>query len=181
MPAGESNELATTASEQPEAGQIAKSYRALRSMTKEPVYVDPGLATRCIGATQAEVDKERKVWGPHAHTAVKIYMNELAADAFGKPNVRYPVGAIIVKEKKAVPYVSPADPRKEISANDGVGGMIKRPAGYDPAHGDWEYFYFEDADKVESGKMNSCIQCHGGAASKDYVFGDWEKGNDWGS
>jgi len=54
--------------------------------------------------------------------------------------------------------------------------MIKRRPGYDPAHGDWEYFYFEDANKVESGKMNSCIQCHSGAADKDYVFGGWARG-----
>ena len=29
--------------------------------------------------------------------------------------------------------------------------MIKRPPGYDPQHGDWEYFYFEQPTTVESG------------------------------
>jgi hypothetical protein len=116
------------------------------------------------------------VSGPHAQTAISIFMNEVAAEAFGKPNTTYPVGSVIVKEKKALGYLSSTQPGEKAKANDGVGGMIKRPPGYDAAHGDWEYFYFEDANKVESGKMNSCIQCHRGAAGTDYVFGDWKRG-----
>jgi hypothetical protein len=164
------------ATDQPDVRQIAATYHTLRPMTKEPVFVDPGLAMLCRGATQAEVEAARKVSGPHAHTAVTIFMNDLAANSFGKPNVTYPVGSIIVKEKKALGYWSTTQPREMTTANDGVGGMIKRPPGYDPAHGDWEYFYFEDPNKVESGKMNSCIQCHTGAARKDHVFGNWAAG-----
>jgi len=163
-------------SDQPDVSQIAATYRTLRSMTKEPVFVDPGLAMLCRGASQAEVEAARKASGPHAHTAVSIFMNDGAASAFGKPNATYPVGSIIVKEKKALEYRSATQPGEWSKPNDGVGGMIKRPSGYDPAHGDWEYFYFEDATKVESGKMNSCIQCHDGAAGKDYVFGGWAGG-----
>jgi hypothetical protein len=49
-------------------------------------------------------------------------------------------------------------------------------AGYDPLHGDWDYFYFVDAAKVESWRNGSCVQCHQGSAGKDYVFGGWGKG-----
>jgi hypothetical protein len=81
-----------------------------------------------------------------------------------------------VKEKKALGYRSTTQPQQMAKANDGVGGMIKRGAGYDSAHGDWEYFYFEDARKIESGRISSCVQCHTGAANKDYVFGGWASG-----
>ena len=175
-PTDEITKPSHTASGQPDVGQVAATYRTLRAMTKEPVFVDPGLAMLCRGATQAEVESARKISGPHAHTAVSIFMNDVAADAFGMTNAKYPVGSIIVKEKKALGYWSTTQPEEMAKANDGVGGMIKRPPGYDPAHGDWEYFYFEDANKVESGKMNSCIQCHSGAADKDYVFGGWARG-----
>jgi hypothetical protein len=159
----ESAQPSRSASDRPDVLQVAKIYRTLRSMTEKPVFVDPGLAARCSPATQAQVDAARKISGPHAQTAVSIFMNDLAADTFGKTKPIYPVGSIIVKEKKALGY----------SASDGVGGMIKRSPGYDSAHGDWEYFYFADANKVESGKMKSCIECHIGAAGKDYVFGGW--------
>ena len=166
--------------EEPNVRQIADTYTTLRAMTRKPVFVDPELAMLCKGATQAQVEAARTRSGPHAHTAVSIFMNDLAADAFGKTSgsvAAYPVGSIIVKEKKALGYWSTTRPRDERTrANDGVGGMIKREPGYDPAHGDWEYFYFEDPDKIERGKIGSCVGCHGGAAARDYVFGGWARG-----
>ena len=146
---------------------LAATYRSLNKITKEPVYVDPGLALRCAGASEAELEAASKTFGPHAHTAITIYMNDLAAGVFGKANPTYPVGSVVVKEKKAI----------MTQGNDGVGGMIKRSPGYDPAHGDWEYFYFEDPGKIESGRMVSCVQCHSGAAGTDYVFGSWARGD----
>jgi hypothetical protein len=55
----------------------------------------------------------------------------------------------------------------------GVGGMVKRAAGFDPAHGDWEYFYFEDPAHIESGAIATCTGCHASARATDYVFGSW--------
>ena len=145
-------------------------------MTKQPVFVDPDLAMLCRGATRAEVEAAREVSGPHAHAAIRIFMNKLAADEFAKPTPAYPVGSIVVKEKRALAHRSTTQPGGMTQATDGVGGMIKRPPGYDPAHGDWEYFYFESPAKIESGTMSSCVQCHSGAAGKDYVFGGWAGG-----
>src|SRR5262249_23493173 len=71
-----------SASEGADVRQIAATYRALRRMTKEPVFVDPILAMLCRGATEAEVDSARKVSGPHAHTQVTIFMNDAAAETF---------------------------------------------------------------------------------------------------
>jgi hypothetical protein len=51
--------------------------------------------------------------------------------------------------------------------------MVKRAPGFDSAQGDWEYFYFDDPSKIESGRMASCIECHRTAKQTDYVFGLW--------
>jgi hypothetical protein len=53
--------------------------------------------------------------------------------------------------------------------------MVKRSSGYDAKHGDWEYFYFENPAKIESGRISSCVQCHDSAKKQDYVFGTWRK------
>lgn len=156
---------------------IAKGYKRLNSMTKEPVFVDEDLALLCRHVQQVEVEEARKFNGPHAHTTIVIYMNGSAAEAFQKRARAYPVGAVIVKEKTGMPYdIQDSKGQKtRTQTRDGVGGMIKRAQGYDPDHGDWEYFYFENAAKIESGKIASCIRCHEGAARTDRVFGDWAR------
>jgi hypothetical protein len=161
----------------PDAEELARSYDNLTLITKEPVLVDPQLASLCVGISQQAVDDARKRYGPHAHTSVKIFMNEIAAEAFRDGATAYPVGSVIVKEKLGLEYdlVDAGGERERNAAKtaSGVGGMIKRAAGYDPEHGDWEYFYFEDPTKVEHGKIASCVECHRGAAATDYVFGGW--------
>jgi hypothetical protein len=145
----------------PDPREIANSYATLRQMTTEPVQVGRGMIAMCAPAAPAGAAPDKTArYGPHADGSIRIFMNDLAADAFAKPARPFPVRSVIVKEKQ---------PREF-----GVGGMIKRPAGYDPDHGDWEYFYFDDDPaKLESGKLTSCAQCHHRAAGKDYVFGDW--------
>jgi Cytochrome P460 len=167
--------LASPAPAQPRITDVAKDYQKLTSMTKEPVFVNPTLAMLCKGASQAQVEEAARTFGPHAHTAVRIYMNTLAAEAFKNDAGTYPIGSIIVKEKRGLGYDSDRSTDERAETHSGVGGMIKRGKDYDPDHGDWEYFYFEDATKIESGKITSCVQCHAGAAAKDYVFGNWAK------
>ena len=142
----------------PSVEEVARDYRSLQLMTPKPVQVNAAFARLCRGLTQEEIDDVKKEYGPHFMATVKIYMSESAATAFGKPNPRYPVGSIVVKEK-----------------DRGVGGMIKRPPGYDPEHGDWEYFYFDQPAKIERGKISSCVACHAGAQDRDHVFGDWSR------
>ena len=153
--------------------RIAASYGSLRSMTSEPVLVDADLARLCTVATQAALDAARERSGPHALSAVRIYMSDAAAKEFVEINPRYPVGSVIVKEKVRW---GAADDAGGNPPRNGVGGMIKRAPGYDPAHGDWEYFYFEEAAKIERGRIESCIRCHRRAADTDHVFGDWAGG-----
>jgi hypothetical protein len=168
---------AAASAQPPDVRRVAETYRNFRPMTREPVLVNPGLAMLCAPVTAGQADAARKASGPHAQTAISIFMNDLAAGAFGKPDPAYPVGSVIVKEKRAIgprPATRPHEPARP--PIDGVGGMIKRPAGYDAAHGDWEYFYFGDSAKIESGRISSCVQCHSGAAGRDYVFGEWAGG-----
>ena len=117
-------------------------------MTPKAVFANPEFARLCVGASRVDVEGARKTEGPHAHTAVFVYMNEPAARAFPAKGAKYPVGAVVVKEKHGLLYRGDG-PGRDLRTPDGVGGMIKRPAGYDPEHGDWEYFYFEKADRIE--------------------------------
>lgn len=153
--------------------EIATSYADLTLMTPEPVFVNPELAMLCVGATKEMVDHARIDKGPHANCSVKIFMNGLASTAFNYKTT-YPVGAVIVKEKNMLGYQSKTDTEWQGTGN-GVGGMIKREKGYDESNGDWEYFYFETPSSIESGRMKSCIDCHGKARTTDFVFADWAK------
>jgi hypothetical protein len=166
----------TTTDAQPSVSDIAGSFTNYRRITKSIVYVNPGLAMLCAGVTKEMVDAERIKYGPHANTGILIYMNKLAAGAFGTNATVFPVGAVIVKQKTMGGYLD-KDGKLVRGAGTGVGGMVKRAAGYDPGHGDWEYFYFEDAGKIESGRISSCVQCHESAKGKDYVFGTWSETN----
>jgi hypothetical protein len=154
----------------PSVSEIAGSFTNYQLITRGVVLVNPEISMRCAGASKTEVDAARNKSGPHANTGILIYMNKLAAEAFNTNASVFPVGAVVVKQKWML--------GGDHDANTGVGGMIKRSAGYDPEHGDWEYFYFEDAKKIESGRISSCVQCNESAKSKDYVFGTWKKTGD---
>lgn len=149
---------------------LVSGYSSLRKMTDNPVYVPRSFALRCRLPTSDEVERESKASGPHAFTAIQIYMNDLAASHFKHPAGPYPVGSVIVKEKLSVGRASGASLRKD-TPYDGIGGMIKRPSGYNPETGDWEFFYFEPPNSLQSGPLPSCAQCHIHAQSSDYVFG----------
>ena len=155
----------------PQVSKIATDYKHLLAMTDGPVFVNPEFAVLCTGVTQQTVEYGSLRTGPHTNTTVRVYMNALAAKAFREGPIPYPVGSVIVKEKEGLQYYMPD--RSEAKLHNGVGGMVKRAPGFDAAHGDWEYFYFEDPSKIESGKIATCVKCHDGAAAKDHVFGDW--------
>ncbi|MEX2215987.1 MAG: cytochrome P460 family protein [Phycisphaeraceae bacterium] len=128
--------------------------------------VDGGLSRLCRITTNADIEQVKKANGPHAMHWIHVFMNDAAGKAF-EDKAAYPVGSVIVKRKLR------DDDEKRLDT--GVGGMIKRSPGFDPQHGDWEYFYYENPAKIEHGKIASCVQCHRLAAKTDYVFGHWAK------
>jgi Cytochrome P460 len=150
----------------PQVSEIARNFTNYQRMTKDPVDVDPWVAMLCRGLTPEMVEQIRLKSGPHALMKILVYMNQPAALAFQNNQGSYPVGAVIVKQKQ-----------KSYISGEGVGGMVKRANGYDPENGNWEYFYFEDVNKIESGKIASCIKCHASVKNQDYVFGNWSKPN----
>jgi len=158
----------------PSVAEIAVGFTNYSQITKSVVHVNPTLAMLCRGASKVEVEVARIRFGPHANTGILIYMNKVAADAFATNASAYPIGAVIVKQKSIHGYTDKGG-QPVHDADTGVGGMVKRPPGYDPNHGDWEYFYFEDTKKIESGRISTCVQCHTSAKDKDYVFGTWRK------
>jgi hypothetical protein len=165
-----------TSSHSPKVTDIATNFTNYHQVTAAPVYVNPELAMSCIGASLGQVEEAREKHGPHANTAITIYMNDPAVKTFPARTQPYPVGSVIIKRKSIHGYnMGNSSNRVQPAANTGVGGMIKRPPGYDPANGDWEYFYFENPKKIESGRIASCVQCHVSAKGSDYVFGSWQR------
>ena len=163
----------STVTQEVQVQDVARDYAKLTAMTPKAVLVSPRLVMYCRGISQSEVEAAAKTLGPHAHTSVRIFMSDQAADAFRLKAQSYPVGSIVVKEKQGLGYWGDNQVNRGAKTHSGVGGMIKRAKGYDRDHGDWEYFYFEDPAKIESGKIASCVQCHAAAAEMDYVFGKW--------
>lgn len=160
------------------AQTIADTYRELTMRSDGYEIASAGLAVLCAPGTS--VSELCKLLGAHAQHYNAFYMNDLAYQALQK-QTSYPVGSIIVKEKvhqdaKEIPEGPEpgrfTDRPKTIS---GIGGMIKRAPGYDPKHGDWEYFYRDQNNKLESGIISSCVNCHRLAAKTDYVYGRWAK------
>lgn len=156
---------------QPTIAAIAAEYSSYRRMTGADVVVNPELSTLCIGVSRHHVERARKTKGPHAHSAIRVFMNDSAAQTFTRGSGVYAPGAVIAKQKTLL-ATRDAQPATRAIQN-GVGGMVKRAPGFDPAHGDWEYFYFDDATKIESGRIVSCRACHEDAKKTDYVFGTW--------
>lgn len=159
---------------QPSVKQIAAEHLTYEKLTREPVAVNPWLAMLCRGASKSEVEKQRLQHGPHAHSMIEIRMNPLAAAAFKAGAKTYPVGSVMVKTKSYHSYVNDQG-KMETPIKNGVGGMVKRSSGYDPNHGDWEYFFIDDVAKIESGRLTSCRNCHDTAKASDHVFGTWSR------
>lgn len=168
-----SSEPAAGETGQVTVAEVATNFTAFSQMTEGEVFVNPELAMLCVGASEKMVKEAADKHGPHANTSIRIFMNDSASAAFEAGTEPFPVGAVIVKQKAILGFREEASREWVRKAENGVGGMIKRPPGYDSANGDWEYFYFEDQGEIESGKIQSCIDCHQEAKSTDFVFGSW--------
>ncbi len=89
----------------------------------------------------------------------EIYINAPLREALPIPSRIAPDGSIIVKEN------FDADKKP---TNVTVMAKVK---GYDPEHGDWFWASFDPEGKVKAaGKLASCIACHEGMKSNDYVI-----------
>lgn len=136
-------------------------YREFKRLTAQPRSVAPLTAVLCRPPDKGILEKERAVTGPHTRVSVHIYANPSAAEAITANAPELPEGAVIVKEKLSLK-----------AAVTDVGGMIKRARGYDPANGDWEFFFFTPGGDFTTGRLANCIGCHSGG-KRDHVFSVW--------
>ncbi|MGY8642306.1 MAG: cytochrome P460 family protein [Verrucomicrobiales bacterium] len=163
------------AGDAPKAEAVLKSYQTdFVKMTEKPHRVNAGIFMHCRRVPAANLEEMLKEdFGPHFLTNIDIFVDEKGAVELKKETKVLPVGTVIVKKKTKTEYFTSR--LVSVEGVDGVGGMIKREAGYDPENGNWEYFYSDEDGNVTSGKMENCIKCHQKAAETDYVFGTWLK------
>lgn len=141
---------------------VASFYREFSRLTTEPHLVAPLTGELCRTPPKELLEEERRMTGPHHLWSIHLYANPQALSAVTNRHAVFPVGSVIVKEKLLDDKVS------------GIGGMIKRAAGYDSPNGDWEYFYYGKPREFSSGRLKNCVDCHRGAKTKDHVYSVWD-------
>ena len=133
---------------------------SLKLLTPTPHVVSKRIAELCVAAPPPDLlAAEVARAGPHANVRVNLYISAGAATAITRADRRFPVETVIVKEKLSSEGTVTA-----------VGGMIKRARGFDPEHGDWEYFYADKSGGFSKGLLANCVQCHAKANSSDHVY-----------
>jgi Cytochrome P460 len=148
----------------PTLAEAMQEYRGWMKRQAAPRQTSAEIFSLCRLPSLAETKFTESVHGKDL--ALLDWLNEAAARgiaAGGKP--AFPVGAAIVKQK-----LLGLDADAKVAA---LGIMVKRQSGFDPAHGDWEFGYWEQTPGLKSGSeaANSCGGCHKGSPT-DFVFID---------
>jgi len=144
---------------------ILDDYHSFAPQTPEPVSVSGYIFGLCRSPTLPETEFLQSIHGDGRY--LQDWANPLAAQALVSHAPTFPAGAVIVKEK----YAGPKAVKPDLVA---IGLMIKRAPGFDPAHGDWDYAYYEPALGIVQTEEQStyCATCHAGAAATDFVYVD---------
>ena len=132
-------------------------YRAWTRVNSEPYRIAPEVNALCAPAKSIPAS-------PHAGAYIDVYVNDTGRAAMlTKGDVTFPLGTVIVKEKRAAER-SPEPTLLTV--------MVKREAGYNPAVGDWEFAVVDGAAArvEERGRLASCMRCHSALSRSDFVF-----------
>jgi hypothetical protein len=161
--AGQAGEAgATNAGDALEAARAA--YRSWRQRTDEPLNISAEIFSLCRSPTAAE---QAFVASEHGDELYLLdWLNdEAAAGVDAGATALFPVGAAVVKEK----LVRDGNDYSLVA----LGLMVKREAGFDPAHGDWEFGYWQAEGGMSSGASTNlhCGACHA-SSTTDFVFLD---------
>lgn len=99
-------------------------------------------------------------------TFAVIYANDLAKMVIEKEIANFPVGSIIVREKRET--ATSETPQSVIA-------MVKRERGFSKETNDWEFFSFEAKDfKLRKRETTGdCAKCHIQAEKTDWIFRDY--------
>jgi hypothetical protein len=144
--------------------EVRQGYKSFTQRTDEPEPISSEIFGLCRAPSAAEQQFAESVHGKELY--LLDWLNEEAQAGYAeKGNAAFPVGAAIVKEKLVRSGTS-----YEVAA---LGIMIKRAAGFDSAHGDWEFGYWEPAAGLVAGASEAtyCGACHA-SSSTDFVFLD---------
>ena len=133
----------------------------LTRITATSIKVDPPYAALCKYPHAAAEQS------PHDSSYIHVYMNVPGINALNTGMTNYPVGTIVLKEKKRTP---------EQMIPSLFTGMIKREKGYHPEAGDWEFFAANGRGDliVARGKISSCLDCHSRYQKTDYLTERWK-------
>jgi hypothetical protein len=161
-PAPPSDDSATADPRADFQAMIAR-YKSWSSPNPEPIDVSSYIFALCRAPSPLE-----KAFSTSEHgnrRSIREWDNDLARASLGDSG-KYPFGpgAAIVKEK--------------LVRDDGgfsvvaLGLMFKRGPGFDAAHGDWDFAYWEEGSGLLNGAVQSahCGDCHTAARDTDFVF-----------
>jgi hypothetical protein len=142
---------------------MISQYKIWSSPTREPIAVSSYIFALCRAPTPLEQAFSTSEHGNHR--LIREWDNDLALASMGDSG-KYPFapGAAIVKEK-----LVRGDGGLSVVA---LGLMFKRGPGFDAAHGDWDFAYWEQGSGLLSGAAQSahCGDCHTAARGTDFVF-----------
>jgi Cytochrome P460 len=148
-----------------------KQYRAWTKVNDhQPQIMLPDVAMSCVlNPSNIKKDNRKETKNEeinnniHKDKYINVYVSLIGEyEMLKKKNPVFPVGTIIVKEK----LDSPDSETPEL-----LTVMIKRPKGYNPQVGDWEFMTLNGTatDITSRGKIESCQSCHIGYKQNDYV------------
>ena len=156
------------------AGKLPEiaGYQKWTRANEQPKLVPSPIATLCAAPTSNQMDREKM--NPHNDKYIVVYVNDKGKRAMLEEKTpRFPVGAVIVKEKLSKP---------DSKTPELLTVMVKRGEGFDRANGDWEYFAVDGAGRkitVQGQQTASCQSCHVGKKAADYVFRNYLPASVW--
>lgn len=131
-------------------------YRRWTRVNPRPVIFHAADARQCAVFTN-------QMPSIHRDKYITVYVNEVGKHAMlTQEKPAFPVGTVIVKEKRATPGAAP----------ELLTVMVKHEKGFNAGNGDWEYAVFNgNAARVQAqGKLARCQSCHQAQKDLDYTF-----------
>lgn len=140
----------------PTLEDVIAHYQKLTLLTPTPLVMQDNLGLCRLVIPGSDTYLHAPEFQP-----INIYVNEPAVEPMASNQERiFPVGSVVVKEK--IENATPDSP-----STNGLGIMIKRAKGFNPAGGDWEYAYWEDGRLSEQPELSHCQACHAAGVISD--------------
>ncbi|MCO5297669.1 MAG: cytochrome P460 family protein [Fimbriimonadaceae bacterium] len=136
-----------------------RMFHTWTRVNPEPVEIGYRADALCVNPSPELRHKAES--NPHRFKTITVWVNAQGKRTMMRGGT-FPVGSVIVKEKRQE-KTGPV----ELSTV-----MIKRPRGFNPSCGDWEFAVLDrSGEKVQArGKLSTCQACHVEQVKTDYVF-----------